>query len=401
MKASTRYILVLIAIFVISAAATIELKQRLFPEDNLKSSSPISNNQQEKPLPLLKYTIPNLKNYSYQASSIQIDQIKQETDQFLSAVFTYETTGKTMSGLITVPKMTQEEAKSKRLPIIIMLRGWVPENIYQPGVGTSRAGQVFAQNGFVTVAPDFLGYGLSDPEPENSWEARFIKPINVIELIKTLQSQPNITIEGGDDEFVYRLNNEQIGMWGHSNGGQIAVTVLEAASQPIPTTLWAPVTAPFPYSILFFSDEHRDEGKEMRAWLAKFEQDYDVLEFSLTQHLDFLTGPLQLHHGTGDEAALKIWSDEFQNKINQENERRKQAANQQADSTSSTQLSNPSPPPSSALSQRFINTEPPQSPIKLNYYTYTGADHNLQPSQYWDLAVQRDLNFFNHYWQSQ
>ena len=153
------------------------------------------------------------------------------------------------------------------------------------------------------------------------------------------------------------LDTKRLGIWAHSNGGQIALTTLEILNQPIPTSLWAPVTAPFPYSLLFFSDENEDEGKATRKWIAQFEQDYDVYEFSLTQHLDLLQGELQLHHGTLDEAALKSWSDEFVAKVKTENKSRQ--ANQQ---------------------------------IKINYFSYPGADHNLQPG--WNTAIQRDIEFF-------
>ena len=56
----------------------------------------------------------------------------------------------------------------------------------------------------------------------------------------------------------------KIGIWGHSNGGQIALTVLEISQKEYPTVLWAPVSKPFPYSILYYTDEAEDRGKALR-----------------------------------------------------------------------------------------------------------------------------------------
>lgn len=301
--------------------------------------------QTKKELPLNRYTIENLNHYPYQASQIKVATASAETEDYITRPFTYQTLGKTMSGQLHLPT---SPTPTKGYPVIIMLRGWVPPENYQPGMGTHAAAEVFAQNGYVTLAPDFFGYGQSDSESENSWETRLQKPVSVIELIQAIREKPALAVAAEK----IRLNSNRLAFWGHSNGGQIALTTLEILQEPIPTTLWAPVTAPFPYSILFYSDEHDDEGQEMRKWLSLFEEDYDVHQFSLTQYLDRLTGPIQIHQGTNDDAVPMSWNDEFVDKV--------EAASNSAE---------------------------------LIYYQYPGANHNLQPS--WDSVIQRDLKFFS------
>ena len=346
--------------------------------------------KKKKTLPLEKYSIINLKKYPYKKSRIKI--VKQvETkpgDEFTSWIFSYQTMGKTMTGRLNLPSKPLLDNKG-RPKVVIMLRGWVPKEKFESGVGTQPAASVFAQNGYITLAPDFFGYGESDPPPENSWEARFIKPMNVIELIKTIKEfgiptkvsdlSTNSSLPTPDS----KLPTNSIAIWAHSNGGQIALTTLEVLSKPIPTTLWAPVTAPFPYSILFFTDELEDEGKKTRKWLSLFEKDYDVFDFTLTKHLDLLTGPLQIHHGTADEAALKTWSDEFVAKLEKENKRREKLKKEDV-----------TPTPIATNTDPVINPIPPLNKIKYQYYTYPGADHNLRPLENWNQAVKRDLEFF-------
>lgn len=323
--------------------------------------------------PLLEYTFPNLRTRNYQAQTIYIEKELFQTEEFTSYVFSYTTLGRKMSGQLTVPKTVTADT-----PVIVMLRGYVPLEIYTTGVGTKNAAAVFAKNGFITIAPDFFGYGESDPEPKDSWQARFEKPIVIIELIKTIREVGiPLNIESGE-----KYMTQKVGMWGHSNGGQIAMSTLVTMQESIPTTLWAPVLVPFPYSIMYFSDESEDEGRGMRIWVSQLEALYDLREFSFTQYLDGLVGPLQIQHGTNDEAAPHIWSDEFVLKLRGENKRRADILHKQSQTgTDST-------------TEAFTSSAQKLEAIKYTYHTYPGADHNLQPNINWDQAVQKDLEFF-------
>ncbi len=336
---------------------------------------------------LLRYGLNQLHEYPVQTRPLTITKVISSTADSTALEFTFQPLGKKMSGQLTVPTSLLSSTSNQTLPTIVMLRGYVPLEIFSTGVGTKNAAAVFASKGYLTVAPDFFGYGDSDPEPTDSWQARFEKPLIVMELLKTLAGTPielPATVTTTQAPITVTAGN--IGMWGHSNGGQIALSVLEGTGKPLPTTLWAPVTAPFPYSILFFSDEVDDEGKDLRKWLASFEKTYDVFEFSLTKHLDRLTGPIQLHHGSADEAALQVWSDEFTDKIETENDRRQQW---QQDTTAAATTGS-----SSAEIEAAFGPEPLPL-IELTYHKYPGADHNLQPS--WNTVVARDLEFFDQH----
>lgn len=342
--------------------------------------------QENTPLPLLAYSIPTLAGQSIEAeSALTIEQALPSTSEtFTSYLFSYQSNGKKITGQLNIPTTP---APTTGYPVILMLRGYVPPESYQTGVGTKNAAAKLAEQGYVTLAPDFLGFGGSDPEPEDTWEARFIKPITVIDLLASVETHPAIAPSNVTSEVTtapVKLDPTKIGIWAHSNGGQIALTVLEITGRKIPTTLWAPVTVPFPYSILFFGDEIEDEGKSQRAWLALFEQKYDVFDFTLTKHLDLLAGnQLQLHHGTADDAALIAWSDEFMTKIDAENQRRAEVAKLEA-TKSANLASTPTP-----QTERSAN----QEPIEITYFTYPGADHNLNPA--WNTVIARDISFFN------
>lgn len=349
-------------------------------------SPAIFTRNEKKEKPLLDYTIPQLREHAYSTRTIEIKKELSKNEDFTSYLFTYNPLGKKMSGQLNVPTTVTADT-----PVIVMIRGFVPLEIFSTGVGTKNAAVVFSRNGFITIAPDFFGYGESDPEPKDSWQTRFEKPIAIIELIKTIRENGTPTAE----EKTELHTTQKIGIWGHSNGGQIAMTTLVTMQESIPTSLWAPVLAPFPYSVLYFTDEDPDEGKGMRIWLSQLEDDYELREFSFTQYLDGLVAPFQVQHGTADDAAPYIWSDEFVAKVVNENKRRADLKKviEAGTTTESAKLLTEQEAFTATQDAEItatFNTEP----IKYNYYKYPGADHNMQPSTNWDQAVQKDLEFF-------
>ncbi len=307
---------------------------------------------QPKNLPLNEFSIPALQLARYSASTLNIIQDGVPNDGYTQYLFTLNTRGKNMTGQLNVPDAIKSDAPAIA---IVLLRGYVPPEQYVTGVGTKNAAARFAQAGYITLAPDFFGYGGSDAEPSDPWQARFEKPAIVAELLKTIESGIPINRAGAT------ITPTTVGIWAHSNGGQIALTTLEVLRASYPTTLWAPVTAPFPYSILYFGDEVADEGKSQRAWIALFERDYDAHQFSHTQFLADLRGPLQFQQGVADDAAPYFWTEEFLEKIKAENLRR------------TTDASAP-------------------AAIEYTYHKYPGANHNLVGA--WETAIQRDLEFF-------
>lgn len=300
-----------------------------------------------KEKPLEKYTFVNLKKSKFHVSRIILGEILDQQENYISQMFYYNVEnppagGKKVSGIINVPK------EQGIYPVIVMIRGFVPKEIYSTGVGTKRAGEVFAQNGFITLAPDFLGYGKSDNPPRNSIEERFQTYTTVLNLLSSLESLNS----GLDASYSGKIKADvaKVGIWGHSNGGQIALSVLEITGRNYPTVLWAPVSKPFPYSILYYTDEFDDRGKALRKVLANFEKDYDVELYSLTNYLDLINAPLQIHQGGKDDAVPQKWSDKL------------------------------------AEDLKKLGKD-------VTYFTYPGADHNLLPYS-WSEAVLRSIEFY-------
>jgi dipeptidyl aminopeptidase/acylaminoacyl peptidase len=305
-----------------------------------------------KPKPLMAYTFTNLQSTRFPQSEIVLGRKISETDNSVSRVFYFEVpkTPKSdvlqkASGLINLPK------KPGTYPVIIMFRGYVDENIYQPGVGTQRAAEVYAKNGFITLAPDFLGYGESASPSADPFENRFqtyTTALSLLASVPTLNTGLSASYSG-----ILKADTEKIGIWGHSNGGHIALSVLAISGENYPTVLWAPVSKSFPYSILYYTDETDDQGKELRRVLSKFEATYDTELFSPPNYYHRITAPLDIFQGEADEEVPPWWT-------------------------------------------RDLVATLKKDGLDVKYTVYPNADHNLMPTGWSDAVLQSTAYYANH-----
>ena len=311
--------------------------------ENFNSVSQIAR---EISRPLDIYTIENLSKAPSQGGSFRIENdLESDADTFESFVFSFEfsptlrkndATKKT-TGLLNVP------VEDGKYPLVILFRGYVDQTIYQTGIGSKPASDFFAEEGFISVSPDFLGYAGSSEEAGNIFETRFQTYTTAISLVQAID-QPSFAEMVND-----KWDGENVFIWAHSNGGQVALTLLTVMGLEYPTTLWAPVTKPFPYSILYYTDESEDEGKFIRRELARFEELYDVDLYSFDKYLEKINAPLHIHQGTLDDAIPLTWTNSF------------------------------------VISLKNLEKE-------VRYFTHGGADHNMRPA--WGNAIEADLSFF-------
>ncbi|MBL7150750.1 alpha/beta fold hydrolase [Candidatus Microgenomates bacterium] len=299
--------------------------------------SPIGKIDQDiKEKPLDKDSFENLRKRGGIASKIVLEELLESTADYDVYLFSYKSDGHKIIGLAHIPKLIE------KAPVIIQSRGYVDINEYETGVGTRPSAQVYASNGFITLAPDFLGYGGSDMPPSNNvWEERFVRPVAVMDLLASIKTLP-------------QADPEKIFLWGHSNGGMISMAVLEMTGKDYPTVVWAPVSRYFPYDVLYFTNEAEDKGKQLRKLLAEFEKDYDTDKYSFDEYLSWIKAPIQLHQGTADAYIPVSWSDSLAKKLK-------------------------------------------DLGLTVNYYLYPGADHQLRSS--WDTVVERDVQFFKSFLQ--
>jgi hypothetical protein len=152
-----------------------------------------------KPKPLERYSIENLSKTKIKPAKINIkDNIFEfefdptlEYKQSLPSI-----DGKKVTGLVNLPESSGPK------PIVVLLRGYVDQSIYQTGVGTKRVGEYFRDNGYITISPDFLGYGGSSIESSNIFESRFQTYTTALTLIKSINKE-NFPDWDGKNIFIW------------------------------------------------------------------------------------------------------------------------------------------------------------------------------------------------------
>jgi len=309
--------------------------------------SPLDSNFFNKPKPLEKYSFESLRKREYQESEIKLEKVIKEEEKYTSWLFSFQSDGKKVTGMANLPlRSAMQNSGQAKFPVVVMIRGYVDDQVYFTGLGTRKGAGVFAENGFITLAPDFLGFGGSDTSSVDILEARFERPITILNLLASITRQNSQGDLGG------RVNPDKIFLWGHSNGGQIALSVLEINQKPIPTVLWAPVTAGFPQSVLQYMGEMDDQGLKVKKAIDNFLTLYDPKNYSIDNYFTDIKASLQVHQGTADEYIHTDWTDNFVQTLKDLGK-------------------------------------------NVTYYKYPRNDHNL--SRDWDLIVQRDLEFFKKY----
>jgi len=345
----------IIGIFVLFLAVGIGLGKFLDKKTGWLSPLGTKIVNQEKPKEkntgyLAQYNFENLRKRENKASKIEIveenktleearknlikayakEGIKKENN-FTSYVISFESNGKKISGMMNLPMTPM----SNKMPAIIMIRGYAESQGYFVGSGSWKAADELARNGFITISLDFLGYGLSDGESKDILEARFEKPVSVLDLIAAVKKLDYV-------------DNTKIGIWSHSNGGQIAISVLEITGENYPTVLWAPMTNPFPQSILETMDDS-EGGKIVKQKIADFEQDYDSKLYSIDNFYEWINSPILIHQGTADVWCKVEWQRNLQSRLEK------------------------------------LGKE-----VRLD--VRQGSDHNLKQS--WDEVIKMDIEFF-------
>lgn len=290
---------------------------------------------EKRPTPLEKYSFENLRQRVFPGSPIKLEKVISKEPTYTAYLFSYQSEGKKVTGQVNLPAEALAK-EGKKLPVIVMIRGYADNEIYFTGLGTRKAAGYFTEHGFITLAPDFLGFGGSDEGSADILEARFERPLAVLSLLNSIQN-----LEQADPN--------KIMMWGHSNGGQVAFSVLEITQKPIPTTLWAPVSKGFPDSVLAYMGEMDDQGLKVKAAIDQFLIDYDPKKFSIDNYFGDITASLLIQQGMADYLVKAEWSDDLVNRL------------------------------------KSLGKE-------VTYYKYPRNDHNL--SRDWDTVVQRDLEFF-------
>jgi len=284
----------------------------------------------------------------YPGSAITIEETLDPGANYHRYIAWYESEGLKIYGLLTIPF---GEPPAAGWPTIIFNHGYIPPEIYRSTERYIAYVNNLAANGYIVYRIDYRGHDRSDGTATGAYGSPGYTTdvLNAVGAMKTFpQADPR-----------------RIGMWGHSLGGYLTLRAMVISSDIRAGVIWAGVVASYPDLICCWRTPNPNQPTATpnpnfrsgwRTWQNTFGTPQENPEFwlgiSANNYLGDISGPVQLHHGTGDTTVPIAFS--------------------------------------RTLYQQLLDAGQ-----TVEYYEYEGDDHNL--AGYFSTAMQRTLEFYDRY----
>lgn len=282
----------------------------------------------------------------YSPSEITIEQTLEPGANYYRYIASYTSDGNKVLALLTIP---YGEKPLTGWPVIIFNHGYIPPEIYRTTERYVAYVDAFARQGYIVFRSDYRGHGFSEGEAKGGYG----NPDYTIDVLNALAAIKNFT----------EADPNRIGMWGHSMGGFITLRAMVVDKDIRAGVIWAGVVAE--YSKLLVTHWGHVEPTPGPGtptpepdWRDLVRDNYGSPDenpqfwgsISANCYLSDLSGPLQLHHGTGDTSVPVEFSDMLYQQVQ-------------------------------------------EAGIPVEYYIYPGDNHNISNS--FSTAMQRSIIFFD------
>jgi uncharacterized protein len=295
-------------------------------------------------------TLEYLRNLEITGSEVTIEQKLADGPNYHQYLASYLSQGNRIYALLTVPFGEPPQGGFKA---IVFNHGYIPPTAYSTTQRYTAYVNYLARSGFVVFKIDYRGNGQSEGEPVGS----YFSPGYTIDAIAALKSLQTMDI----------IDPQGIGMWGHSMAGNLVLRAMEMETDIKAGVIWAgavysyddftrygindPSYHPLPTQEGGGESEARSRSRQIFDTYGLPDTSVDYWKaVSLTENIEYLTHPLQIHHAQDDPVVNIGYSVDL-------------AAVLQAHGK------------------------------EYEFYTYEGGGHNLV-SPYFDQAMQRTVAFF-------
>jgi dienelactone hydrolase len=295
-----------------------------------------TNTPTATPSPMDEYTIPGLRAREYPGGTINVRAVLTYTEVFTRYYIDYPSDDLTITGIMQIP-----QGDEGPFPIVILNHGYIHEFRYWSGADTWRVAEYLNSQGYLTLAPDFRGWGQSDHGPNFFWTGQVIDTLNAI---SSLSSVPE-------------ADTSRVGMWGHSMGGGATADAITIDSRIQAAVIYAPTS-----SDKFASQRWRttpmvdrtytDQDLSRAYYDARRDRNF-LSRASSLNYLHLVTIPVQIHIGTADTMTPPEWAEQIYEAL--------QTAGK-----------------------------------KVEYFTYPGERHAFDDAN-WHLFMQRVSDFFEQH----
>jgi len=255
-------------------------------------------------VPVHPLSIEALRTRSYEGGDFVVEQTLDPGTNYNRYIVSYPSDGLKIFALLTVPL---GEKPATGFPVVIFNHGYIPPDQYRTTERYLAYTDAFARNGYIVVKSDYRGHGSSEGASESAYGSPGYT-IDVLNALASARRYPD-------------ADPARVGLWGHSMGGYITLRAMVADQGIKAGVIWAGVVAS--YSDLFQSWFGRSGATPRPGWRSTIIEQYgppaDNPEFwnalSANSFLADLSGPVQLHHGTGDSTVPYGYSTTLEQQI--------------------------------------------------------------------------------------
>lgn len=297
-------------------------------------------------------TIEYLRDLEITGSEITFEEQLDHTFYYHQHLVSYISEGNKIYGLLTIPNVEPPEGGFKA---IVFNHGYIPPTAYRTTERYTAYVDYLARSGFVVFKIDYRGHGESQGEPSGTYFSPGYT-IDSIAVVKSLQMMDIIDPQG-------------IGMWGHSMAGNLVLRAMLIEPDIKAGVIWAGAVYSYDDFVKYGIDDNtyrppetpgtqeasdrRRRSQEIFDTYGRPDSQVDYWKaVSLTENIEFLTSPLQLHHAQDDTVVNIGYSFDLA-VVLQENGK------------------------------------------QYEFYTYNGGGHNLI-SPHFDQAMLRTVEFFRN-----
>jgi dipeptidyl aminopeptidase/acylaminoacyl peptidase len=297
-------------------------------------------------------TIDYLHGLEIIGSEITFEEELTSTASYQQHIVSYISEGNRIYGLLTIPST---EPPQDGFKAIVFNHGYVPPADYRTTERYSAYVDYLAWSGFVVLKIDYRGHGDSQGQPTGS----YFSPGYTIDSIAALKSLQTLDI----------IDPKGIGMWGHSMAGNLVLRAMLIEPDIKAGVIWAGAVYSYDDFVKYGIDDNtyrppenletqeasgrRRRSREIFDTYGRPDSQVDYWKaVSLTENIEFLNSPLQIHHARNDEVVSIGYSYDL-TAVLQENGK------------------------------------------EYEFYNYEGGGHNLN-SPYFDQAMLRTVEFFQN-----
>lgn len=248
------------------------------------------------PFPFIELTIPHLRGRSYESSLSELQQVSANSS-YISYLTSYSSDGFRVNGLLTKPT---GEMPNGGWPAIIFIHGYIPPANYNTLTSYSSYVDFLARNGFVVFKIDLRGHGDSEGEAGGG----YFGSDYIIDVLNARSALSN-------SDFV---NPQNIGVWGHSMAGNIALRSMVSSDIPA-IVVWAGAVYTYDdrvkygindssFSISQLSPTRSSKRQELfEKYGSPSAQSVFWQKVIPTNYLQDIKGAIQIHHALDDNVV--------------------------------------------------------------------------------------------------